>query len=249
MIQQSLQYLRNDEDSWVTTVLIGGILSLLSPLVIPAILVLGYLVRVVRETMHGNEDAPVFDDWGDLFSDGIRAFIVVFVYGFVPALVAALVLGGGVLSFLVVGGSASGVAGSLGPRSGLAAGLGLLVVLVGGVVAFAVSLLAAYVVPAALASLAEREDLSGAFSLRELRPVLTTGTYATAWVSGLGIIFVFGLVAGALNAIPPVGFLAGGFLGFYGAVAAYYLIGHAWGELHEVNVNDERDSMDERPAV
>ena len=141
------------------------------------------------------------------------------------------------------------MAGSLGPRSGLAAGLGLLVVLVGGVVAFAVSLLAAYVVPAALASLAEREDLSGAFSLRELRPVLTTGTYATAWVSGLGIIFVFGLVASALNAIPPVGFLAGGFLGFYGAVAAYYLIGHAWGELHEVNVNDERDSVDERPAV
>ena len=43
MIQESLQYLRTDEDRWVRTVLIGGILSLLSVLVIPTFLVLGYL--------------------------------------------------------------------------------------------------------------------------------------------------------------------------------------------------------------
>ncbi|MFB6251425.1 MAG: DUF4013 domain-containing protein [Halobellus sp.] len=249
MIQQSLQYLRNDEDSWVTTVLIGGILTLLSPLVIPAILVLGYLVRVVRETMHGNERPPAFDEWGDLFSDGLRAFIIVFVYGFVPTLVAALVIGGGVLSFVVVGGSASSVSGSFGPRSGITTGLGILVVLVGSLLAVVVSLLAAYVGPVAMASLAERDDLSGAFSLSELRPALTFRTYATAWVSGLGIILVFGLIAGALSAVPLFGFLAAGFLSFYGAVAAYCVIGHAWGELHDVTVGEENGSIHERPAV
>jgi len=250
MIQQSLQYLRNDEDSWITTVLVGGILSLLGALVIPAILVLGYFVRVLRETMHGSEQPPAFDEWGDLFGDGLRAFVVVFVYGLVPAIVSAVLIGGGVLSFVVVGGSTAGPgAGPVGPRTGVGLGLGLLVLLVGVVLALVLSLAAAYVVPAAIATIAEHGDLSRAFSYSELRPVLGSGTYATAWVSGLAIIFVAGLVSGALNAIPPVGFLAGGFLGFYAAVAAYYLIGTAWGELHDVEMREGGDTVDERPAV
>ncbi|MFA1610874.1 DUF4013 domain-containing protein [Halobellus rubicundus] len=251
MIQQSLQYLRNDEDSWLTTVLIGGVLSLLGALVIPAILVLGYLVRVVRETMRGNEHPPAFDEWGDLLGDGLRAFAVVVVYGLVPAVVSAVVIGGGVLSFVVVGGSTAGMSGpgAVGPQSGLGLGIGLLVILVGGVLALVLTLLAAYIVPAAIATIAEHDDLSRAFSVGELRPVLTSGTYATAWLSGFAIVLAAGLVAGALNAIPPVGFLAGGFLGFYAAVAAYYLIGTAWGEIHPVEVRDGGDAADERPAV
>jgi hypothetical protein len=237
MIQDSLQYLRNDEN-WVTTVLIGGILSLLGVLIVPTLFVLGYLVQVVRGTMHGEEQPPVFDEWGDLFTDGLKAFVVVFVYGLIPGIIAAVVIGGGILSFVVGGGSDS---------AGLV-GLGMIGVLVGSLLALVLSLLAAYVVPAAISNLAQTDQLGSAFSIGELRPVLTSGTYATAWVYGFALIIAASLVAGALNVIPLLGLLAGGFLGFYAAVSAYYLIGQAWGEIREVEMR-ESDSLDEQAAV
>ena len=57
MIQDALNYLRADDD-WTRTVLIGGILSLLGVLVVPTLLVFGYLVRVLRGTMHGKLPRP-----------------------------------------------------------------------------------------------------------------------------------------------------------------------------------------------
>jgi hypothetical protein len=239
MIQQSLQYLRNDEEQWVKTVLIGGILSLLGVLIVPTFLVLGYLVRVVRGTMHDDEQPPAFDEWGDLFVDGLKAFVVTFVYGLVPGLIVTVVIGGSIFSFVAGGGS----------ESASLVGLGMVGLLVGGLLAFVLGLLAAYVIPAAVAAFAETIGLGAAFSIGELRPVLTSGTYATAWGYGLAIIVVAGLVAGALNAIPVLGSIAGAFIGFYAAVAAYYLIGHAWGELRGVELNEPDDAMGESPAV
>ncbi|WP_336023179.1 DUF4013 domain-containing protein [Halobellus salinisoli] len=239
MIQESLQYLRTDEDRWVRTVLIGGILSLLSALVVPMFLVLGYLVRVVRGTMHDDDRPPVFDEWGNLLVDGVKAFVVAFVYGLVPGIIAAVVIGGGILSFVVGGGS----------ESGSLIGLGMVGVLLGSLLALVLSLLAAYVIPAAIAAFAETDRMGSAFSVGELRPVLTSGTYATAWVSGIAVLFGAGLIAGVLNAIPILGQIATAFLGFYAAVSAYYLIGHAWGELREVEVAEHDDAMGESPAV
>ena len=79
MISESLNYLRNGED-WVKTVLIGGVLGLLSVLIVPTFLVIGYLLRVVRATMKGDEEPPVFDDWGEMAIDGVKGFAIAFVY-------------------------------------------------------------------------------------------------------------------------------------------------------------------------
>lgn len=238
MISDSLNYLRNDED-WVKTVLIGGVLSLLSVLIVPTILVAGYLVRVVRATMHGDEQPPAFDEWGDLAVDGLKAAVIAIVYGFVPTLIAGVLVGGAV--FTIVMGDAAG-------SSGLAA-LGGLGILVGLLVSFVLGLLAAYVIPAAVANFAETDQMGKAFSFGDLRSILTSGKYFTAWVSGFAVIFVGALVAGVLNAIPVLGLIAGGFLGFYAAVAAYYLIGTAWGELHDIEMRESEDRPDEQAAI
>ncbi|MFB6093304.1 MAG: DUF4013 domain-containing protein [Haloquadratum sp.] len=238
MIQESLQYPRND-DQWIKTVLIGGVLSLLGIFIVPTFFVLGYFLRVIRRTMHGDEQPPVFDDWGDLLSDGLKAFVVVFVYGLIPGVVGAVFIGGGVLS-MAAGGNAD--AGSL-------VGFGLVGVLLGSLLALVLGLLAAYVVPAAMAVLAETDRLGASFSIGELRPVLGSGTYATAWLSGFAIIVGAGLIAGALNVVPLLGSIVGVFLSFYAAVAAYYIIGRAWGELRDVEVRDRDDTPDEQAAV
>lgn len=239
MIQDAIDYPRSDDD-WTRTVLIGGILSLLGALVVPTILVLGYLVRVLERTMHGDDQPPAFDDWGTMLVDGVKAFAITLAYGIVPAAVAAAVVGG-VLSFSVVEGPGTG-----GPTAG---GAGVAVVVVGGLLALALGLLAAYIIPAAVAAFAETDRIGTAFSVSDLRPVLTSGTYATAWVLAFAVIVVAGLLSAALNAIPVIGFVIGGFVGFYAAVSAYYLVGHAWGEHRELEPAEADDRPAEGPTI
>lgn len=244
MIREALDYPRTDEN-WTTTVLIGGLLGLLGVLVVPAFLVSGYLVRVLDRTMRGDDRPPVFEAWTDLLVDGLKAFVIAFAYGLVPGVIAIAVAFGVVLPFTVVGGASAG--GVVESGTAVRTGVGLAVAaiaLVGGLLALVAGVLAAYVVPAATAAFAETGRLGAAFSVGRLRPVLTSGTYATAWVSAAAIVVGAGLVAGALNAIPVIGFVIGGFVGFYAAAAAYYLVGHAWGEFHGI----DRADADGAPA-
>ncbi|AZH26429.1 DUF4013 domain-containing protein [Haloplanus aerogenes] len=234
MISESLSYLRTSDD-WVKTVVIGGLLTLLGFLVVPTILVAGYLVRVLRATMHGDETPPRFDDWGDLAGDGVRAFVIAVVYGLVPA-----VLIGVTAAF-------AGLAAGPGPRSGLIVGG---VAFVGGLLALVVGLLAAYIIPAALANYAEQGSVRAGFAVGDLRPILTSGTYATAWVMGFAVVFVAAVVTALLNVVPLLGTVVGAFVSFYAITAAYYIVGHAWGDLRGLDLHDDEGEMGaERPAV
>ncbi|SFG33638.1 Protein of unknown function [Halopelagius inordinatus] len=238
MINDSLNYLRTSEN-WVRTLLVGGILTLLGFLVVPAVFVLGYIVRVIRATMHGDDAVPAFDDWGELGMDGLKAAVITFVYGFVPTALAGLLVGGSIMTIVVGGNGNSG---------GLVA-LGGIALFVGVLAMFALGLFAMYVVPAAIANFAETGELGAGFRVGELRPVLTSGKYFTAWVSGLAIIVAGSIVSGLLNVVPFLGVVVGGFVGFYAAVAAYYLVGHAWGDLREIEMHEGGETIDERPVV
>ena len=90
MIAASLSYLRDSDDAIKTTA-IGGVLLLLSPLLIPVFIVLGYVMRVLRRTADGHDEPPVFDEWGDLLIDGLKAFLIMFVYSVLPLAVLAIV--------------------------------------------------------------------------------------------------------------------------------------------------------------
>ncbi|MFC7187815.1 DUF4013 domain-containing protein [Halorubrum yunnanense] len=91
MMSASLTYLR-DGDAVVVTVLIGGLLLLASPLVVPSVLALGYVSRVLRRTADGDDAPPAFEAWGDLLVEGAKAFVVAFVYSLLP--IAALAIAG-----------------------------------------------------------------------------------------------------------------------------------------------------------
>jgi hypothetical protein len=245
MIRDALYYLRDDD--WTRTVLIGGILSLLGFLVVPTILVLGYLVGVLRGTMD-DADPPAFDEWGDLLVDGLKAVVITLAYGFVPAVVGTVAVAGGVLSVVAISTVSTGS--GAGAGSGAAAGgVGLAVALLGSLLALVLGLVAAYVIPAATAAFAETGRLGDAFSVSELRPVLTSGTYATAWAVAFGTVLGAGLIGSALSAIPLIGVVFAAFVSFYAAVVASHVIGRAWGEhrTHERIGGDE--SSAEKPAV
>lgn len=232
IISESINYLRNSNDV-ARTVLIGGLLSILSFLLIPAFIVSGYLVRVLQRTMESNDEAPVFEDWERLLVDGLKAFAIAFVYGLVPAIVGFVLVGGGIMAAF------SGDAGAT---------IGGTSILLGVFLSLALGLIAWYVIPAATANFAETGRLSDGFDIGALRPVLLSGTYATGWLLALGVIVLGGVVAGMLGVVPVVGALAGVFVTFYAAVAAYYIIGHTWADLHSIETRREGEA-NEQPMM
>jgi hypothetical protein len=237
MISESINYVQKSEE-WLKTVIIGGILTLLG---VTSFLVIGYLMRVVRLTMAGDEEPPAFDDWESLAIDGLKGLVVSLVYVLIPGLLSGALFTFGALSFF----------GGISGESAAATAFGGVVLLVGFLVALVLGLAAAYIVPAAIAILVETDSIGAAFSYRRLKPALLSGKYATAWLMGAAVVIGASVLVGIVSAIPIIGVLGvlGVFVTFYSLVSAYYIIGTTWAEMYPVEIQDDGQSPDERPMV
>ena len=219
MLEDALRYPWTGEQK-VETILIGGVLSLLGVFFIPVLFVYGYLVRVVRAVSAGDDEVPpVFDDWGDLFIEGVVAFLISLVYSLVPLVVIGLAIASFILPASVVtttGGD---------PATGLSV-IGLLFALVVIAVTVVVSLGAVYLLPAAVAAYAVTGRVGAAFSPGTLRAIGGSQTYAVAWLVAVAIA-IGAQVVGGFASVTVVGAVLIPFLSFYGNVAGAYAIGTA----------------------
>lgn len=232
MIQEALGYLRESDDVWKTSI-IGGVLLLFGFLLIPLFVAWGYVVEVVDRTARGDDEAPVFEDWGQLTIDGAKAIAIGLVYSFVPIVVGTVLFGGILLGS--------------GETIGSAGGAGLVF---SGLLTLGLLLAAAYAFPAALAHFAEKRRLGAGFDLETIRPVLWNRTYATRWLLSAGIILAGSIVTAALNELPMIGLLLGAIVAFYALVAAYYVVGQTWEELHPLPTTERGGELSsDRPAV
>jgi hypothetical protein len=240
MISASLDYLRDGENA-VVTGLVGGRLLLTSPLVVPSVLVLGYVSRVLRQTADGDDTPPAFEAWGDLLVEGAKGFAVTLVYSLLPLLVfataALFAVGAAIVGF---DGSAGGALGGL-----LGGALALLLALV----ALAVSIAGLYVTPAALAAVADSGRIGDGFALGTLWTVVTKRAYATGWLAAAAVVLAGALAVGVLSVVPVIGTIAGLFVQFYALVAAAAIIGWTWADVRPVAVESNEPDRTERPAV
>lgn len=239
MIRDSFTYLYESENGLVTT-LIGGVLTLLGFLLIPAILVDGYLVEVLRRTAAANDEPPRFEDWGRLFVDGLKATAIWVLYVAIPGMVLAFA-GIGVLAGIFSAAPADG-----GAITGIL-GVGALSVI--ALVALVVWMLGLYVTPAAIAHFVTEDRLGAAIEFGTLRPILTGSAYATGWATAAAVLVAGMIVASVLSAVPILGSIVGVFVMFYAAVAAVYVIGHTWNDVRPDASEAETVAPSERPAV
>ncbi|MGV8144519.1 MAG: DUF4013 domain-containing protein [Methanothermobacter sp.] len=63
-----------------------GILLFFSVLIIPAIFANGYMLRVMEYSFNGSNELPPFNDWLNMFVDGLKYAIVMLVYYLIPGL-------------------------------------------------------------------------------------------------------------------------------------------------------------------
>jgi Protein of unknown function (DUF4013) len=80
---RAFTYVFEDPD-WVKKIIIGGLFQLASMFLIGIPFVLGYFARTMRNVMNGvQRPLPEWDDFGGFFGEGLKLFVVGFLY-FLP---------------------------------------------------------------------------------------------------------------------------------------------------------------------
>ncbi|WP_276301782.1 DUF4013 domain-containing protein [Halorussus lipolyticus] len=231
MFETALRYLVDGDDG-VETILVGGLLTLLGWLLIPAVLVAGYLQRVLARTNAG-EDAPSFDDWADLFWDGLKAIGVTVAYFAVPVVLLTAVLASLVVfsveTTVTAEETVADPATVAEPVTNVGPDLLTVVIVFGGLaLAGITSLVAWYALPAALNRLAVEDRFGAAFEFGRLWPVLTSEAYATGWLIALVVLVVGGALVSGLASIPLLGWALIPFASFYLNAVAFSLYGQGY---------------------
>jgi hypothetical protein len=91
-----------EQDDWLRKAAIGSVLALASFLIIPAPLLLGYLMRIFR-----SESIPEFGNYLDMYIEGLKALFVIALYvipgfGIMAAFDGLLLVVGALVFFLSV---------------------------------------------------------------------------------------------------------------------------------------------------
>jgi hypothetical protein len=206
-----------ESEDWVKTVAIGAVLTLLSVLVVPALIVGGYVVRTIRERAAGATEPPAFDDWGGLLVDGLKAAVIYLVYMIVPIAVFAVTVGGLILGVLTGSETIASV--------GIAGFLG------GIVVSSVLSLVFGYFAVAALVNFACKEDLSAAFDFGTVKRLAFSSDYAIPWLIAVGILIAANIVTNIFNFIPGLGLLIWAPISFYAYVVAAEILAGGYNDV------------------
>lgn len=221
-----------EDDDWLVTVLVGGVINVASIIVLPVFLLYGYYVKVAREAMDGAAEPPAFGNWGELFVDGVKAFGIVVVYQIVP-LVVLVVVGGGSIAAMATGTEAG-------------AGAGLLGLFGAFVITTVLAIAFGYVGIAGLMNFVATGSIGSGFEVGTLVDVATDRNWMMAWAYVIAINVVFGLVFGIIGAIPFVGLIVlpvAPFAYFYLGVVMYRI----WGQGFAAATQTSRTS--EAPAA
>ncbi|MFB6107765.1 MAG: DUF4013 domain-containing protein [Haloplanus sp.] len=219
----SLRWPRRTDDG-LHALLVGTLLVLSLPLVVPSVLLAGYAVRLLR-TDPGDDPLPSFADVRSLADAGARATAVVVAYHLPPlALLAAQLhtYGAGARSgfgLFALGTYVSRPAMTAGLLSGPSASPVGSAVLAVAVVTLPVC---SYLASVALTRYATTGRLAPAFEVRTVARRAASGAVLRAWLAATLVAFVGGVlaavVAGALAPVPGVGAVVGGAVRFYATV-------------------------------
>ena len=189
---------------------VGVVLSALGTVVL-----YGYLVAVLRESVPADPTPPQFSGWGTLLGEGVLAIVIWLVY-LLPVLVPGVVYA----AWLYVSGTTS-------LDNGPTAAALFLAALAATVMMVVVSY---YFAPAALANYVHGKRVRAAFDVRTVVATATTKEYAVAWGLATGIYLTIGLIAGVLQFL-----LVGFFLYFYMIVVMTYLCGRGYADAIAAN--------------
>jgi len=165
------------QSDWQNRFLVGSVILLASLMIpiVPALLVYGYILQVMRLAIEGKGlDLPAWDDWGELALDGLRGFLVSLAY----MLPGTLIYFGGMILYFVSVLALPILMEVVGQESQLAFALPLLmlasmsIMFLSMLVASLLFLVGVVPLPVAIAHFAAQGEVGAAFRVREWWPLL-----------------------------------------------------------------------------
>jgi hypothetical protein len=229
-IERAFKYVFEDKQ-WVSKILIGVLLSLFAWLIIPAFILNGYMIAVIRKVMDGQETEgntlPEWDDWGKLTRDGFFLTVAQFVYT-LPFLFLLFV---GFIATVGLGGTDSQI---------LAAGL-FTTWLVIGCLGLLLTVALLFLTPGLAIQYAIKDDFGACFRVREIWDIIT-GNMADiliVFVVTLLAGFVLSLVTGVLSIIPCLGWIAAVILSLAFGPYLVMVTGHLYGQIAAKVLNNK----------
>lgn len=221
-IAKAFTYITEDE-RWVGKIGIGALISLLSFLLVPIPLLVGYVVGISRNVMEQSDrPLPEWDDFGRLFRDGLSILVAQFVYTMPFWLLTCIAI------FATVGftglSEISEDAAALGIIStfGLVSCLGLL---------FALALF--FISPAIVIQYLRTDNLGACFRFGEVIGIAraNVGDILIAALASFAASFVIGSVLGILNIIPCLGQILSLILSVAAGPYLAAITGHLYGQI------------------
>ncbi len=207
-IEEEIKFPTKDSE-WIVKVLIGGILG-----IIPIInfIEYGYILKVMKGAIDGNPGMPKWDDWGNLFINGLIVFIIWLIYLIIPILI---------ISVSASGIMAAALSGNMNLIAGMIAGA------IGGIlIGLLLALVLGFLVPMAMAMYTKENSFGAAFRIGEVvsRIKSVFADYIIVYIVLLVLLFVLAL----LNSIPILGFLIWIFGTFYVSAVTFNMFGKVY---------------------
>jgi hypothetical protein len=220
-VNKSIRYVMEDKQ-WISKLVIGALMSILGFLIVPALILQGYIVKIIRHVMNGNWDSlPEWEDWGELLRDGFFVTVAQFVYT-LPFIILMIVSG------LATGGLAS-ITGSEDVAAVAATGGGLLMLCL--IILIAIAFL--FLTPAILIQYAIKDDFGATFRFGEVFDIIRNNMadILVAFLVTLVAAFAVSIIIGVLSIIPCLGWIAAFVIGL--AVGPYisYVGAHLYGQI------------------
>jgi len=212
-----------DDKQWISKLLIGAVMSVLSFIIIPAFILQGYLVKLVRQVMGGiDNELPEWADYGQLLRDGFFVTIGQLVWA-LPFIVLMLVMGA------VTGGLSSVVDSSGDMVAAATTGAGLLMacLVLLTVIAFL------FLTPALLIQYARKGEFGAMFRFSEIIDIIRDhmADILIAFLVSVVAVLAISVVAGIVAIVPCLGWIAAALIALASGPYVQFVTGHLYGQI------------------
>lgn len=162
----------------------------------------GYLFRVIKDSLAGINELPNFDEFTEMFIDGIKVFLVTVVYGLIYAIIAVIVVVG-VIIVALISILASGLSSTLlyntyyiysEPSIMIGAFAAIAVVclalFLGILIIITITVLYEIIIAMAISNMASKGNIIAAFSISDIQERINNIRWSKAILWFLGVTFV-----------------------------------------------------------
>lgn len=209
-----------EDKQWVSKLLIAVLMSLLAFVIVPALILQGYVIKLVRQVMNGNRDElPEWTDWGKLLSDGFFLTVGELVW-MLPLILLVIIVS-----------VATGGLGSISEDAAAVAATG------GGLLLLCLVLLmvlaALFLTPALMIQYAIKDEFGALFRFSEVFDIIRNhmSDILIAFLVTVAAVFVVSLIGGVLGLVPCLGWIAAFVIGLAAGPYVSFVGGHLYGQI------------------